>query len=207
MKKLAILPLIVLTSGIFWGCTGSLFTITPEGDSATIAIEQRPDLSAKLLAINRKDSVLYVSASSANSDTLAVKNDEIIGIKLDAIHSITIQNYTNKEYVMPWIAFQAVPTVLLVVAASSAGVENLGRGTVILSLPSLFSGLLLFASTPKDPTITTTELDELNKYTRFPLGLSNSQLQKLIRMQDQKELRIIGQNSSPISQVLNTTHN
>ncbi|MFH5831734.1 hypothetical protein [Halalkalibaculum sp. DA384] len=178
---------------IFWGCTGSLFTIAPEGDHANISLMQNPPFTAELLAIDSPNNLLYVKLKNQDSQKENSHVNEIIGVDLDIIQSITIQDYNNKEWVLPWVTLQVIPTILFGIAAAQA--EAAGAVAVFV-LPTTISGLLLASSSPKAPRITSgftsSTLKELNKYTRFPLGLNSGQLQKLLQANNQNDIRIIG---------------
>jgi len=88
-----------------------------------------------------------------------------------------------------------MPPILLGIAASHEGAENPLRGVLIFEFPAVASGLLLAFSSPDPPNIegqfTAEKIEELKKYTRFPLGLNKGQLLQLAKLQGQQKIRII----------------
>lgn len=180
---------------IFGGCTGSLFTIAPEGDYAEISLMQNPPFTAELLAIDSLNNLLYVKLKNQDSQKENLGINYIVGIHMDIIQSITIQGYKNKEWVLPWVTLQVVPTILLGIAAAQVESTKAGKVVIGFGIPTSISGLLLASSSPKVPKIasgfTSSTFKEFNKYTRFPLGLNSGQLQQLLQANNQEDLRII----------------
>jgi len=176
------------------GCVGEQFMLKPEGDEATITLKQGQVFEGRLLAINTEERALYTELTSGGEKIGVNEGEKIVGLPLDSLQSVTIQHYVNKSWVFPWVFSQVIPPILLGIAASREGAS--GGGVFLVSLiPAFASGLILVFSEPDPPQIqsefSSDKIENLNLYTRFPLGLNPDQLHRIASLHGQKAVRIL----------------
>lgn len=180
---------------VYWtGCTGQKVILNPEGDEAKISIRGDIDIVAELLAIV-DESILYVNIISGR-EHLGVSSDEtLIGLNLAGVTKIKVQGYTNKNWIVPWVVFQVVPPILLAIAAGSVNSGDALPVFGVFSIPAVISGALMGTGGVGNPNIsgrfTFEKITELNKYTRYPLGLNTGQLNQIADSHGQQGYRIL----------------
>lgn len=174
------------------GCTGSMFVLTPHGERARIVLSNEVVLKAELLCL-QEDALVVVVSSGGEALSLGEK-EKIVGLPFSRIHAVSIEGYSNRRWVVPWIAFEVVPSLLLTVAAASVEGTNVMQGGMILGAFAALNGLVLYVSTPKPPEVTEFDqpegLERLNLYTRFPQGLTPAELQQIMEKYDQQRYRV-----------------
>lgn len=186
------ITLLLLIQFCLTGCTGQMFVLKPEGDRAKISANNKINIEAKLLAVN--DSLLYVNIISGRKSLGVSQSETLIGLDLNGIENIRIRGYTNRNWILPWLALQVLPPIFFAIVASNADSGDEIAILGVTSIPAIVSGVTMSMGTPKDPTITNEftaqKISELNKYTRYPLGLNEGQLMKIAESYGQQGYRI-----------------
>ena len=174
------------------GCTPQKELLKPTGDTATVYMRDNPRFVGELLAVN--DRTLYFYVESGLPGSQVPSQERIIGVHVDALNSIKIEGYSNRKWIPALIAFEVIPTVLLDIAAASEDAAA-GGFMLVFSIPTAINAAIFAASTPKTPgieaRISSRELEELRKYARFPQGLTPAQLDLLLLVNGQSEMRIL----------------
>lgn len=182
MRLITFASLVVIVLFACSACGWSDHILKPVGDTAIIKTNDGTTLTGEILIL--QDSVLYFLGSTVSSTKQYYTNTKIDTFPFNDIKSIEIDGYSDRSWEEPVIFFQAIPTVLFFIAASSAGVDSPGSAFLIFGIPTGLTYLLFEASTPSSPEITSPltieKTTELRKYTRFPKGLSPSQLETFL---------------------------
>jgi len=180
-----------ILSVILTSCTPPEKLLKPTGDTASIVLQNNLSLEGELLTL--VDSTLYVK-TDFDSDQLNFSNsDEIVSLHISEIQSVKVSGYSNKKWIIPVIALEFIPAILLGIAASSEEVdENFGEVFLTFSLIPITNALFFAFKTPKTPQFkhpfSAKNLFELKKYTRFPQGLTPAQLDELLGINRQSEI-------------------
>jgi hypothetical protein len=179
MKRLLFLSVLIILTG----CASGIKEISFEGDQAEIILRNKSTFDAELLMVS--DSGLFVIRALTPPKVRNLKCDKIFFLPYVEVFQVRVEGYTNHGWVAPVIIFQAVPAVLFTTAAYSAGAELNSTGALILfGIPALTA--ILFASSEPDPpgytgNITEDQKKELQKYTRYPGGLTDMQFGLLLK--------------------------
>lgn len=191
-RNIASIVLLFLIHICWAGCTSQMFVLKPEGDQAKISLSGDIDIRAELLAVN--DSILYVKIISGGEPIGVSPEESFIGFELDGVSHISVQGYTNKRWILPWVVFQVIPPILLGIAASTVSADGLAVWG-ITSIPAVVSGVTMGRGSSKNPVIsnefTPYKISELKKYTRYPLGLNDGQLRKIAESHGQQNYRVL----------------
>jgi hypothetical protein len=194
-RKIVGIAILLIVQLCLAGCTGQMFVLNPEGDQAKITLSGDFDIMAELLAVN--DSILYVNIIYGGKAIGVSPEESLVGLELDGVSQITVQGYTNKRWILPWVGLQVVPPILLGFAASSVSEDGLAVWG-FFSIPAVISGIFMGRGSSKKPEISNTftpeKISELKKYTRYPLGLNDGQLRKIAESHGQQNYRVIQYN-------------
>jgi hypothetical protein len=184
MKILRFLIWFALFTGLA-GCRNAT-EIAPDGDRASIQMKNGTLFQAELVSV--EDSLLIVVPGLSKE----FPKRKVYGIALPEIASIEIQGYVNRNWETSMLAFQIVPTILFVIAASSADGDNAAPALLIFGLPTALTYLIFEASTPDPPgargPFPPDILETLKQYMRFPQGLTESQLHIVLERYQQTRL-------------------
>ncbi len=160
--------------------------IGPWGDTVTVTTQETSSFTAELLLVS--DTTLYFYAEDYPP------TQRIFGVPVDAIESIEVEGYVNKNWIAAVVAFEVVPAILLGIAA--AQVEDSGAGGVfaVSMVPAALTTLAFATSTGKAPgasaPLSSRAVEELRKYARFPLGLLPEQFENLLRGHGQSDVSL-----------------
>lgn len=179
MKQVGTYMMIALWAACLVGCGPSEYVLKSGGDIANITTRGNVHIKGEFLCL--QDSSVY----------LLIHDQRITRIAIRDIYEIDIEGYSNRSWVTPLILFQAVPTVLLTIAASEADAD-VGIALLVFGGATVLTYVALEASTPAPPggsqPFTEESIDELRKYARFPQGLNPDQLQQRLRRYKQIDI-------------------
>ena len=187
MKKTLMLVFGMSVLLLYLSCAPQIKDLKAIGDNAEIVFKDKRKLTCELLALT--DSSIYVLKKG--SKLPSIYYGEIIEVRFLDLRSIAIEGYTNKKWVGTIIAFEIIPAALFAIAAASADAE-VGTALGIMSLPVLLNFAVFSASSPGKPGVknfsSADQLKKLNKYARFPQGLTQDQLKQLLKESKQEEI-------------------
>lgn len=170
-------------------CTAQTRLLKPAGDSATVLMLDQRGFVGEVLAVS--DTTIYFNIKSGLPD---VQVPSIIGIHVNALAFIEIKGYSNKKWIPALIAFEVIPTLLLGIAAASVDAEA-SQIMLMVSIPTVINLAIFAASTPPAPRFghpfSSEHLEELKKFARFPQGLTAAQLEQLLFVNKQSEVRLL----------------
>ena len=175
-------------------CAAQTQLLKPGGDTATIFMLDQSGMVGEVLAIS--DNTIYFDIKSGLPNAQRPSVGRIIGVHVNALDFIEIKGYSNRKWIPALIAFEVVPTLLLGIAAASPDsfVEVLPF-MAMSSIPTVINLAILAASTPASPRFerpfTPEKLEELRKYARFAQGLTAAQLEQLLFVNKQSEVRLL----------------
>ena len=190
MKTLKLFPIMsIFLVVLCFSCAPKMATLQPTGDIAQIKIDTEEIITGQLLTIDIHDIYLQVDRGIQNSEL--VSKGLIYNISTDCIESITIEGYTNDNWIAPLILLEVIPIGLLGAAAASVEDVDPIRVIAVLSMPAFLNYLFLknAHSAPKVAApFTELNMSELKKYARFPQGLTPTQLTTLLATINQAEI-------------------
>ncbi|MCH7573893.1 MAG: hypothetical protein IIA59_02095 [Candidatus Marinimicrobia bacterium] len=173
-------------------CAAQTQLLKSGGDTATIFMLDQSGMVGEVLAIG--DNTIYFDIKSGLPDAQMPLGGIIIGVHVNDLDFIEIKGYSNRKWIPMLIAFEVVPTLLLGIAAASVNAEVLPI-MAIFSIPTVINLAILAASTPASPRFerpfTPEKLEELRKYARFAQGLTAAQLEQLLFVNKQSEVRLL----------------
>lgn len=180
----------VLTLMLLMSCGGSRVALKWGGDLSNIVTRRGGSYIGELLAVS--DSVLYFRLDPVKNVHHVELNNRIVRAYVWDIGSIEIHGYSERNWLTPVLLFEAVPTVLLTIAAASADADA-GAVFVTFLIPTALTYVAFEASTPSPPRfkhpLTAEKLEQLRKHSRFAQGLTCSQLEELLRIEKQDQIR------------------
>ncbi|MGB9588591.1 MAG: hypothetical protein ACPL7O_10475 [Armatimonadota bacterium] len=176
-KNLLVLLLLMFSAA----CGPSEYMLKSGGDTANIKARSGNKLTGELLCI--QDSSIYI--------VTRVQKQTILRLGVIDVEQIEVEGYANRTWVTPVILFQVIPTVLFTIAAASAHVDHPEVALLIFGVPTLITYVAFEASTPAPPNsewpTKVGDIQHLQRYCRFPQGLTPDQLQQLLHSYNQTE--------------------
>jgi hypothetical protein len=177
MKMKTIIFLTIISTAIcFTSCAGADYEPSAFGDLAVVEMKDNKSFSGELLCID--DSCIY----------LIIQN-KIYAISAKSTDKIIIDKYSDRSWILGVLLLEFVPSIVISsLVASNDGNFGLALGLTII--PSIVSAILFETSTPKsnynEVNSKETKAD-LYKFTRYPGGITTSQLNDLLNNYGQKE--------------------
>jgi len=164
---------------LFEGCAPKITYLSPTGDDTEVRLTDNNLIRGELLMVS--DSEIFVVVAPPPKLTSESAVYELHIVPVNQIQKLTIKGYSNRKWGASIVAFELVPAILLGLAAASADAENPMAVTGIVSIPTLFSFVLLAAGTPPEPgidhPITRDQLNGIRKYAHFPQELTAEELE------------------------------
>ncbi len=171
---------IILALMCLSACEPIPFVLRANGDPAVITSEKGEELRGELICV--QDGFFYLLTEKPRA--------RFVRIRFSDVRRIAIEGYANRDWVVAVIAGQAVPTVLMTIAAISAGVDQPYIPFFLFAIPTLITYAAFEANTPKKPGCEEPNPEEawlLSKYARYPHGLTGEQLHQLMQSRKQAE--------------------
>ncbi len=168
-------------------CIPETRNLVPAGDRAEIKTKSDMLYRGEFLMVDEDAVVMRMDSGQTGI------SDDIYSFPIDKIQYIKIDNYTNYKWQGAILGFEVVPILLLFLTATVSGVGEPNHIAILL-LPLLVNYGIFAASTPAPPGVEdpfpAEQLLELKKYSRFPQGLTEEQLQSLLSIQKQDKIKI-----------------
>ena len=188
--KIRFLIIIIMLSS----CSAPKFALKHTGDIAVVNLKSKSTFSGEFLFV--KDNHIYLLLDeSQSSNPSTVKKYSVSSTQINQIESMTINGYSDRSWGTSILIFQVVPAFVLALVGASVDGDNFAPVLGVGLVPVLLSWLLFEGSTPSSPSfenfIEQDNIEELKKYSRFPQGLTNNQLEELLKMHNQVEIKEI----------------
>ena len=174
MKTIIFLTIISATI-CFTSCAGADYEPSALGDLAVVEMKDNKSLSGELLCID--DSCIY----------LIIQN-KIYAISNKKIDNIVIDKYSDRSWIMGVVLLEVVPSIIISSLVASNG-GDFGLALGLTMIPSIVSAILFETSTPTSnyEDVNSRETKEsLYKFTRYPGGVTSSQLNDLLKSYGQE---------------------
>lgn len=170
MKKIISILIMTLIC-LLPSCTPSGYMPSPYGDIAEISLQRDRVFSGELLTVT--DSVIYV-----------LNNKNIFAIKNNKMKEVYFKKYKDdNSWLVGVLLGEVLPAVAISIVAGAYS-EGFGPVLAVSLIPAIVSTSLFVLSSPKttyDDLQKRQGIFELNKYARYPGGLTDRQLKDLLR--------------------------
>lgn len=173
--------LLILTVPAIGGCASLEQFAKTEGDTVSLSMATGT-VVGELFAID--DSLVYVIPGRQTSIGHVSLARRLVGVDPSLIQSIKISGYVDHSWVAGVVALEVIPAFLMGFASGSVSEGGSFDAAVagVLLIPAVITAGLFLAiakSAPKaEAPLTSEKLRELRKYARYPLGVSESQLEQ-----------------------------
>ena len=168
-------------------CGSTKDLLTPMGDSVTITTVDGRVHSGEFLWVD--SATVYILVVTKGKPM-----QKVSFVPISSLKSLQVSGYSNREWSKSLLLFQVLPTIVFAVeAAGYTHDANLGPILLVLGAPTLLTWALLEASTPLDPAVHAPFLmmDEIQKYARFPKGLTDEQRIQFLQSFGQTEAEVL----------------
>lgn len=189
MKKVFLMISCFILSFILFDCSSPKYVVSEKGDKAEVELKDGKDFSGEIVLIS--DTSIIFSNVAGNSGTGPI----LFYILNKNIKHISVKGYNGSGWITPVLIFQVLPAALLAIAASSVKYTNENNTliAVILSIPALVTPIIFALTegeTPHwDDSMPLNEIKKLKIYSRYPLELSPTQMELLLKIYNQKKIR------------------
>lgn len=185
----------ILISAIFLtieSCTVSKYSVVPYGDLAKVELKKGNKFEARIVYLT-DTSIVFMNDSQLLSYNMFHQNRLFYVLK-NEIHSININGYNNQNWILHVALFQALPSVLIIIAATSE--MGFDENLLIFTLPALFTTISFLASEEKTPgwndSKNISTMDSLKIYSSYPTKLAENKIEILTSKFGQKIIRRYG---------------
>jgi hypothetical protein len=189
--RFLLISIILILSLLLNSCSAPAFILKHTGDNVIIKMKNQSIYKGEFLFL-KSDNFYLIPDEVHSNNPYAPKRYSVSAINLRQIESIVIEGYSDRRWGVPLLVFQATPALILAMVASSVNSDNFAPVLGIGSIPVLLTWLLFEGSTPVSPSFNNfgepENLEELKKYSRFPQGLTDSQIKDLLKFHDQEEI-------------------
>jgi len=188
MKKIILILGSIFLILIISSCSSGKYVVSANGDKAEVKLMNETEFVCEIVSI--EDTAIIFATTPTNP--LDFPNLFFEPIK--EIRSITIQGYDGDGWGGSVLIFQVLPAALMFGAAASYS-EGSGAMVVglICAIPAALTALLFAGSDVEPPQwnneLSVSELENLKKYSRYPEGLNQSELTKLLKEYNQTVIK------------------
>lgn len=158
-------------------CAPSGYMASPNGDIAEITLLNDRVIKAELLTVTETKLIFE-------------KDRNIIAIKNNRIKKLYFGRYTDNSWITGVAFMEVLPAVVFTALASGYEI-NTGTTLAITLIPAVLSTTLFITSAPKttyDNFTKVSEVYELKKFARYPGGVTERQLNELLKFNGQDSL-------------------
>lgn len=170
MKKLTLIFLITLIC-LLPSCTPSGYMPSPFGDVAEITLQSNRILSGELLTVT--DSMIYV-----------LNNKNIFAIKNNKMKEVYFEKYKDdNSWVTGVLLGEVLPAVVISIMAGSYS-DGFAPVFAVSMIPAVISTSMFILTSPKtayDDLQDRQGIYELNKFARYPGGLTDRQFKDILK--------------------------
>lgn len=182
MKKVILTLCFISLIVIINSCSSGKYVVSENGDKAEVTRKDGYKFVSEIVCIH--DTAIIFSTISENR----LHVQQLFYEPIDKIKSITIQGYGGSGWIGSVLVFQVLPAALLTVAATSVDSDNAGVG-LIFAIPAVITAILFATSEGETPQwnneLPISEIENLKKYSRYPEGMNQEVLSKLLKKYNQ----------------------
>jgi len=172
---------------VLCSCSSGKFVVSANGDKAEVKLIHGKEFVSEIVSI--QDTLIIFATTPVNP----LDFPNLFFEPIEEIKSITIQGYDGSGWGAPVLLFQVLPAALIAGAAASYGSGGALAIGLVCAIPAAITALLLSGSAGETPQwndeITVSEIENLKKYSRYPEGMSQEELSKLLKKYNQTELK------------------
>ena len=188
MKKIIISIICLTVLSVLGSCSSEKYVVSANGDKAEVKLINGKEFVSEIVSI--QDTAIIFATTPANPlDFPHLFLEPIAEIK-----SITIKGYDGSGWGGSVLLFQVLPAALMAGAAAS---YSEGSGALLVGLvfaiPAAITALLFSGSAGETPQwndeMSVSEIENLKIYSRYPEGMSQEKLSKLLKKYNQTELK------------------
>lgn len=186
MKKIILILCYLTFIIIISSCSSGNYVVSANGDKAEVKLKDGKGFVSEILAI--QDTAIIFATTPNN--TLDIPR--LFFEPINEIKSIDIRGYDGSGWGSSVLLFQVLPAVLLTVTAASVSSENVTMG-LIFAIPAAITAVLFATSEGETPQwndeTPISEIENLKKYSRYPEGISQDELSKLLKSYNQTVIK------------------
>jgi hypothetical protein len=164
--------------------------VSEYGDEATLVLKNENELECEIIYFT--DTAIVFTPGKTRDIVHRFQLKKLYYLKYENIISVSIAGFDGKGWGGNVLAFQIVPAGLLALAASMAGSDALSV-FAISSIPAIITSFFLLGiegETPEWNLINKSgDLEEMNKYARYPNGLNEGELLYLLDQSKQSVIK------------------
>ncbi|MBK8945994.1 MAG: hypothetical protein IPM32_12090 [Ignavibacteriae bacterium] len=194
MKKSLFYILIFFFMIFLASCISTKYNISEYGNDAKINLKNGNIIDCEIVYISDSTITFAMHENSFQNKQLYIAK-KYYSININTINSITIEGLSGEGWEFGVIATQIVPPILLFTAAATQGVDNSAL-TFITAIPGILTALLFMESELEKPvwnqSMEISKLSEIKKYSRYPMNLSEVELNNLISRYTKKGIQNYG---------------
>jgi hypothetical protein len=179
MKKVVILIISFALIVVLCNCSSGKYVVSTNGDKAEVKLNNGKEFVSELVSI--QDTAIIFATIPVNP----LDFPNLFFEPIEEIQSITIQGYDGSGWGGSVLLFQVLPAALIAGAAVSYS-EGSGALAVglVCAIPAAITALLFSGSAGETPQwnnkMSVSEIENLKKYSRYPEGMSQEELSKLL---------------------------
>lgn len=190
MNKLVLSTIFFIILVLFVGCFSQQHIVSGYGDNAILKFQNGNKLECEIICF--LDSTIIFSPLPEHHFSYSSLPRTLYYVSIDNLKSISIEGYDGKGWKKNVLLFQVIPTCLFTIAAATAEVQ-VTPAILIGGIPTLITTLFFLGSEVNAPQWNNkdslNQIFNLNIYSRYPNGLNNIQISKLLEQSDQNELK------------------
>ena len=175
----------------FISCYPNNRDFRPNGDVVEINTVNDNTYTGELLTVDDGSMLLLIESGEISSRKEKYQVPKIYRFPKDKIQYLEVENYINKGWQGSILTYEVLPVVLLIIAASAANADS-PEVVAVLLLPALINYGIFAAATEDPPGVVapfeTDKFIALRKYSRFPQGLTDRQLNALLSIHNQNTI-------------------
>ena len=188
MKKIFLMIWCFTSLLILGSCSSGKYVVSANGDKAEIKLMDGRVFVSEI--VNIQDTAIIFATIPVNP----LDFPHLFFEPIEEIKSITIQGYDGSGWGASVLLFQVLPAALIAGAAASYS-EGSGALAVglVCAIPAAITALLFSGSAGETPQwndeMSVSEIENLKIYSRYPEGMSQEKLSKLLKKYNQTELK------------------
>ncbi len=173
---------------VLCSCSSGKYVVSANGDKAEVKLINGKEFVSEIVSI--QDTLIIFATTPVNP----LDFPHLFFEPIEEIKSITIQGYDGSGWGGSVLLFQVLPAALMAGAAASYS-EGSGALAVglVCAIPAAITALLFSGSDGDTPhwndEMPIPEIENLKKYSRFPEGMNQEELSKLLKKYNQTELK------------------
>jgi len=185
MNRYLFLALGLSTALTLPSCSTGITLLNAGGDVMTVTMQSNISYTGELLAV--EDTALACMLDQGSIGGMQTKQGpkRFVRLPYQQIDRLVIEGYSNRAWILPVVLFEVVPGILFAaeVATNAHAVSEPIIALTAIPLTITIAGFA--ATTPPKPAaeqpFTPDVRRELQKYARFPRGLTSTQWEEFLK--------------------------